>query len=361
MKSLILIVDDEPANQKVLASTLKKKGYSIILADNGMQALEVLKTKKPHLILLDIMMPGMDGFEVCQKIKTEDNTKDIPVFFLTAHSETEKVVKGFQLGAVDYITKPFNSEELITRVQTHLKLKAIEEELKASNATKDKFFSIIAHDLGNLFNGLIGVSRILTEDDVPINNTDEFLQIILQSSQKGFDLLQNLLEWSRVQTGKLNAHPITLNFENLAKYNIQLLFNQAKQKNIKLVSHIKPLSVFADEYMLNTVIRNLLANAIKFTPENGLVEIYATEKDTLVEISIKDTGVGITQETIEKMFKIDVHQSTKGTAGEKGTGLGLILCKEFVEKNGGIIGVDSEVGKGSRFYIQLQTKNICDD
>ena len=113
--------------------------------------------------------------------------------------------------------------------------------------------------------------------------------------------------------------------------------------------------------MLNTVIRNLLANAIKFTPENGLVEIYATEKDTLVEISIKDTGVGITQETIEKMFKIDVHQSTKGTAGEKGTGLGLILCKEFVEKNGGIIGVDSEVGKGSRFYIQLQTKNICDD
>ncbi|MCK5717103.1 MAG: hybrid sensor histidine kinase/response regulator [Thiomargarita sp.] len=354
-KTLILIVDDEPPNQSVLANTLKQGGYSIILADNGMQALDVLKTKKPQLILLDIMMPGMDGFEVCQKIKEEPSTANIPVIFLTAHNESENVVKGFQLGAVDYVTKPFNSDELITRVHTHLKLKATEEALKESNATKDKFFSIIAHDLGNLFNGLIGVSRLLADHDIPADNTDEFLQIILRSSENGFGLLQNLLEWSRIQTGKLQAHPISLNLEFVVNHTIQLLQNQAEQKKITILCQIKETSVIADEYMLHTVIRNLLSNAIKFTPENGQIEFYTEKTENQIEISIKDSGVGIKSADIDKIFRIDESHSTKGTDGEKGTGLGLMLCKEFVEKNGGTIGVESDFNKGSRFYIRFNT------
>ncbi len=350
---IILIVDDEPQNQKVLASTLKKGDYRLILADNGQQALDLLKTKKPDLILLDIMMPGIDGFEVCEKIKQNVATKDIPVIFLTAHTETEKVVKGFQLGAVDYITKPFKSEELITRVKTHLKLKATEEELKESNAAKDKFFSIIAHDLGNLFSGLFGLSRLLADHEVPKDKIENFLKMIHDNSKNGLDLLQNLLEWSRMQTGRIKVQPCSLNLPFLVEHNINLLVNHATQKNIKMVSYVDKLSVLGDEQMLNTVIRNLLSNAIKFTPKNGVIEVSSKVENKLVEISIKDTGVGIKPEDIDKLFRIDVNHSTIGTAEEKGTGLGLILCKEFVEANGGSIWVESELGKGSIFHIRL--------
>jgi CheY-like chemotaxis protein len=236
----------------------------------------VLKDENIHLILLDIMMPDMSGFKVCEKLKQDASTKDIPVIFLTAHTETENVIKGFQLGAVDYVTKPFRDKELITRVETHLKLKATEEqlrekleELKEANATKDKFFSIIAHDLKNMFNGLVGLSSILTSHQVSANKNETFLQLIQQTSENGFDLLENLLEWSRMQTGKIKAQPRTLHLEVIVNHNIELLVNQAKQKNINMVSHVEKTEVFADEYMLNTVFRNLLSNAVKFTPANG--------------------------------------------------------------------------------------------
>jgi signal transduction histidine kinase len=156
-----------------------------------------------------------------------------------------------------------------------------------------------------------------------------------------------------LQTGRLKAQQEALNLKLIVEGNISLLSGQANGKNIKIFSSIDKGSVFADEHMLNTVIRNLLSNALKFTPQNGQVEISSVDMGTEVEISIKDTGVGIKPENIDKLFRIDVSHSTMGTANEQGTGLGLVLCKEFVEKNGGMIGVESEVGKWSRFYIRL--------
>jgi signal transduction histidine kinase len=380
MMNRILIVDDNQQIRKILQCHFIGKEYDIYEAENGIMALAEIEKAPPDLILLDVMMPGMDGFQVCKRLKQNPATSDIPVIFMTAKSEKNDIIAGLELGAVDYITKPFNSKELMTRINTHLELKAARdtillqreelkranEELKQSNealkqasAAKDKFFSIISHDLSNLFYVLIGLSSILAEQDDRLNveKTKNFLKMILRSSEKGYDLLKNLLEWSRVQTGQITPKPTKLTLKTLVTDNLELSSSNAKAKNLTLVSSISDTTtVFADKDMLDTVIRNLVSNAIKFTPVNGKVEILSVEKDSEVEISISDTGVGISPQDIEKLFRIDTSHATIGTRKEKGTGLGLILCKEFVEKNGGRIWVESEVGKGSQFYIRLPSQ-----
>lgn len=360
-KKLILVVDDNVANLKVLGSILKENGLSPAIAQSGANALKSIKRKLPDLILLDIMMPDMDGFEVCKRLKQDVDTQDIPVIFLTAKTEQEDIIQGLEVGAVDYVTKPFNPKELMTRVNTHLELKAAKEGLKEALATKDKFFSIISHDLINLFNGLLGLSFILTDQKMKLApaEKEDYLQSILKSSTQGYDLLKNLLEWSRSQTGRLQLTPIRLNLSKIVDLNIVFLNENAKNKQITLFSSIdQDTLVFVDENMFDTVIRNLLANAIKFTPENGQVEISAKQtQENQIEISISDTGVGIKAENMDKLFRSDISYSTFGTHKEKGTGLGLMLCKEFVEKNGGRIGVESEEGKGSRFYLLLPSQD----
>ncbi|RKZ72771.1 MAG: hybrid sensor histidine kinase/response regulator [Candidatus Parabeggiatoa sp. nov. 1] len=370
-KSLILIVDDHPHNLQVLGNILKKEGYSPALTQNGVQALEFVKKKQPYLILLDIMMPEMSGLEVCRKLKQSPATKDIPVIFLTAKTETEDIVEGLELGAVDYVTKPFNHRELMARINTHIELKTAKqlivlqkeqlkqtvEELKQANATKDKLFSIITHDLKNLFNALLGFSEELVNNNNLDTEGRQDIQVIQQTSKQGYKLLKNLLEWAKSQTGKTAFQPTTFNLKAIVAINIELLTNNAQSKNITILSDILETTlVFADENMLNTVLKNLLSNAIKFTPANGTVAISCEEKDTEVEISISDTGIGIKPEDIDKLFKIDVSHTTIGTGKEEGTGLGLILCKELVEKNGGSIWVEGEEGKGSRFYIRLPSQ-----
>lgn len=370
-KSLILIVDDHPHNLQVLGNILKKEGYSPALTQNGVQALEFVKKKQPYLILLDIMMPEMSGLEVCRKLKQSPATKDIPVIFLTAKTETEDIVEGLELGAVDYVTKPFNHRELMARINTHIELKTAKqlivlqkeqlkqtvEELKQANATKDKLFSIITHDLKNLFNALLGFSEELVNNNNLDTEGRQDIQVIQQTSKQGYKLLKNLLEWAKSQTGKTAFQPTELNLKAVVAVIIDFTMNNAQSKNITILSDILETTlVFADENMLNTVLKNLLSNAIKFTPANGTVAISCEEKDTEVEISISDTGIGIKPEDIDKLFKIDVSHTTIGTGKEEGTGLGLILCKELVEKNGGSIWVEGEEGKGSRFYIRLTSQ-----
>jgi two-component system sensor histidine kinase/response regulator len=364
----ILVVDDNLQNLKVLGNILRENGLAPAIAKSGAGALALVKKKLPDLILLDVMMPDMDGFEVCKRLKQEDTTKDVPIIFLTAKTEKEDIVEGLEFGAVDYVTKPFNTKELMARVHTHLELKVArdtillqKEELRQANAAKDKFFSIISHELGNLFNTLIGFSSLLTTQNEKLNadQKEDFLQRMLRSSKKGYNLLHNLLDWSRSQSSQIAFKPATLSLIEIVADNIELLSSNAKAKNITLFSTISSnLTVFADKNMLDTVIRNLLSNAIKFTPINGKVEIALENNntETEIEVSISDTGVGINPQDIEKLFRIDISHTTIGTGAEKGTGLGLILCKEFVEKNGGTIRVESEIGKGSRFYICLPSQ-----
>jgi two-component system sensor histidine kinase/response regulator len=369
-KNLILVVDDNPENLKVLGQIVRKKGHNLTFAQDGEGALLSIKSKKPDLILLDIMMPNMDGYEVCKRLKENVDTKDIPIIFLTARAEQEDIIKGLELGAMDYVTKPFNARELLVRVGTHLDLKNARDtiahqkkDLEIANAAKDKFFSIIAHDLGNLFNGLLSFSDILTNKTIALSEREkeEFLGIIQESSQQGFALLRNLLEWSRVQTGRIHFQPEYQNLKGVVDANIVLLRGNIKAKNINMLSDISPsLEVFADSNMFNTVIRNILSNAVKFTPEEGKITVSARKNGKFAKISVTDTGIGIADSELPKLFKIDVNYTTLGTNKEKGTGLGLILCKEFVEKNGGEIWVESEEGKGSTFYLTLPARDLPD-
>jgi len=233
-------------------------------------------------------------------------------------------------------------------------------ELNELNASKDKFFSIIAHDLKNPFNNIIGFSEILKEE---INSGDlvkgnEYTEMINSSATQTYRLLENLLEWANSQTGKIVFNPSPVNLSEILKEEFEVLNNMAIRKKIVLKSFVpENLMIMADSNMVKTVLRNLISNAIKFTYKNGSVEVNAITDSKNAEISVSDNGTGMTKETTAKLFRIDANLSTQGTENEKGTGLGLILCKEFVEKNGGKIWVESESGKGSTFKFILPLVN----
>jgi len=356
----LLIVDDNPQNLQVLGKILQETGYKVSIAMNGVQALDYVQKKLPDLILLDMMMPEMDGLETCEHLKKDASTRDIPVIFITALVDTENIVNGLEAGAVDYITKPFNETELLARVKTHLALKKAQQDLKEANATKDTFFSIIAHDLKNPFGALITLSDVLVKDYDFLDDEKrkELIQIISDSSDNIYKLLENLLNWSRMQTGGIEWRPENIDLHKLADDNVSLLKTAAENKNITLASDFDTdTAVFADVEMITMVFRNLITNAVKFTPKGGEIRITSKTLGNLEEIAISDTGVGISEDDIKKLFRVDEKHSTRGTEREKGTGLGLILCKEFIEKNGGEIRVESEPGKGSTFKFTLPEAN----
>lgn len=370
----VLIVDDIPENIQLLGTILDEQDIEFSYATNGKEALEAVSFHKPDLILLDVNMPGMTGFEVCEILKKDPGTKEIPVIFLTAKTEPEDIVKGLTVGGIDYITKPFNSKELITRVRSHLELSISKQiifaqneqlnklniELKESIATKDKFFSIIAHDLKDPFHTLLGFSNLLlsTFENREPEDIKRLVKQINQSSMHGFDLLNNLLEWSRSQTGSIKYNPERINLSSMVDDLLLLLSKTAEKKELHLTSCIPvDCSVYADEKMIQTVIRNLVSNALKFTEPGGEVRIGGRDLGDETEITVSDTGLGIPEEHLSKLFSISENYSTTGTDKERGTGLGLLLCKEFVEKNGGRIRVKSESGKGSEFSFTTPNSN----
>ncbi|MCG8701906.1 MAG: hybrid sensor histidine kinase/response regulator, partial [Bacteroidales bacterium] len=391
----VLVVDDVEKNLQLIGSLLHDRGISVVLANNGAHALQAVGKKIPDLILLDISMPEMDGYEVCEKLKSKDDTKEIPIIFLTARNEDEDIVKGFALGAVDYITKPFSKDELISRVFTHLELKksrdiienqnqqleaqnrrileharkvedlneklnSKNQELQALNSTKDKFFSIISHDLKGPLSNIKNLSEILATkierfDQDKIVNISELLSDATNNTLK---LLQDLLSWSMSQTGEISINPIQLDVNFIVKECITLYEQDAKKKGISL-NYQDASEVFAhcDKEMLKTIVRNLLSNALKFTTEGGAIDINL-DKTTIkgidyMNLRIKDSGIGMTKKVQNSLFNVGVKHLTTGTNGEQGTGLGLILTKEFTEKNKGSIYVESEEGVGSQFTVRI--------
>ncbi|MBI5729989.1 MAG: PAS domain S-box protein [Ignavibacteriales bacterium] len=246
--------------------------------------------------------------------------------------------------------------QVIERKRNSDAVKKYTEELKQLNSTKDKFFSIIAHDLRNPFITILGFSDLLHTDYAELSDEERlfYLDEMKKSAEISHNLLQNLLQWSRSQTGRIEFNPQKLNLFNIVQGNTDLLKASAERKQIHISHNItEGVFVAADEDMLNTIIRNLLTNALKFTEKGGKVEITAFKQNSFIEISVSDTGVGMSNSVRESLFKLDATHSSFGTDNEAGTGLGLILCKEFVEKNGGTIKVESELGKGTRFIFSL--------
>ena len=379
-KGLILAVDDNPENLGVLFEYLDLAGFSVLLVQNGENALMQAEDKQPDIILLDIMMPDLDGFEVCRRLKANETTKNIPVIFMTALSETVDKIKGFDVGGVDYITKPIQCKEVEARINAHLLIgklqQALQEknavleqyvallaekntQLEEMNASKDRFFSIISHDLRSPFTGLLGIAEIITEkiETYTRKELKNKVMKLREISETLYALLENLLTWARIQRGLIEQDPREIDVQEIVALNVALFTANAEQKQITVSNAIPEQTiVYADHTMVDTVIRNLLSNALKFTPAGGRVDISATQAGSSVTVSIADTGIGIDAEYLPKLFRIDTNYKRAGTAGEQGTGLGLSLCQEFVERTGGKIWVESEVGKGTTFRFTLPQK-----
>jgi len=254
-----------------------------------------------------------------------------------------------------------NAFELI---QLTIKLEESENNLKEANANKDKFFSIVAHDLKSPFVGLLGITEMLDSDydDFEEKERREFIHSLYEISKNTFELLEGLLEWARAKQGRMEFSPKEFDFFKLTDSLTNLLKANAFKKEIKLINSVDINSlVYGDRDMISTVLRNLLANAIKFTPQNGIVEVKAEIENKLLKVTVEDSGIGMTQQSQEKLFRIDVNHTTLGTNQEKGTGLGLILCKELIDNHKTEIWVESELGIGSKFIFTLPKRNIFEN
>jgi len=353
---LILLVDDNTNNLGVLYNYLDAERYTVLVSQSGERGLELARREKPDLILLDILLPGISGFETCARLKELDETRDIPVIFISALSDVEDKVKGLEVGGVDYITKPFHHQEVLARINTHLTIKRQREQLNLLNATKDRFFSIIAHDLRGPFTGLLGALEMLrdTRASMDEQETHELIVNLYETSERTYHLLENLLEWARSQQQVAKPVARALSLASLARETADLFNASASQKEVDITIDVPDdLTAYADGNMITTVIRNLINNAIKFSNVGGHVSVCGVSRGELVELSICDTGVGIEPDEIPSVFSLTRRRSREGTGGEKGTGLGLILANDYVTRNRGTITVQSTPGKGSRFTVLI--------
>ncbi|MEI7485527.1 MAG: PAS domain-containing sensor histidine kinase [Ignavibacteriota bacterium] len=252
------------------------------------------------------------------------------------------------------------ARDISDRYENEEKQRKYTTELKELNAAKDKFFSIIAHDLRSPFNGLLGFSKVLSDefDDLTKDEVKEYISYVYSSAKNVFNLIENLLQWSRIQTGRMEFQPIRIDLYELVFKIVNLFTSVAIEKHITL-RNLVPINavIKADQNMLNSIIQNLIANALKFTNQGGTVAVSYEHINDFHKITVTDNGVGISNENQKKLFRIDTQYSTTGTANEEGTGLGLILCGELAEQNGGHIHVESELEKGSKFTIILPAIN----
>lgn len=355
----ILIVDDVPKNIQLLGSILKEEAYELEFATSGKEALEWLDSKQFDLVLLDIMMPEMDGFEVCRRIKENPATREVSVIFLTAKADFQSIIQGFETGAVDYITKPYNRKELLVRVKTHLTMQQQRKQLELSTVFEKKIFSIIGHDLRSP----MGNIRTYIEAFLLVNtNLDESVSSLLKDlyllSDNAFNLLENLLNWAKSQSGGIICRPRQDNISSLIRNVLALFALQAESKKIDLkFEGMDIANGYFDPELISVVIRNLVSNALKFTPRGGLIKLSArhaieNEQERLV-VQINDSGTGMSAEAIDNLMNKNIHYTSYGTDNEKGSGLGFQLCKEFVALNHGNIQIESIPGTGSIFYVSL--------
>lgn len=375
----VLVVDDNESNISTLKGLLSYEGYTILTATSGNLALDLTESAQPDLILLDIKMPVMDGFEVCRLLKSSKETFQIPVIFLTVLSQTSDIVKGLELGAADYVSKPFKPAELLARVKVHLHLKAAKDDLKRSNqlladkndqlsllnTTKDKLLSIISHDLRAPMGTLKEILDFIMSnyDDLDHQKLHESLENIRESIESSYTLVENLLFWARNQRGDILYEPEMHDVKKIVTDSIKLMKASAASKNISLTSTILTNEpAWFDKNMMSVVMRNLTNNAIKFTKPGGHVSIHVEnfkdDPENSILVEVKDDGVGMSREDVGMLFRNGVTFAiSAGTKGQ-GSGLGLKLCHEFVEKNGGKIWAESTPGKGSIFSFTLSKKAV---
>lgn len=359
----ILIVDDNPINLKIFGHMLREQCYQIVEARDGLTALNMFESMKPDLVLLDVMMPGIDGFEVCRIIKSDDKNSNVPVIFLSARNDVSDIVKGFDSGAVDYLAKPFNKAELLVRLKTHLDFKIMRDELISTsnhltdlNELKNRLFSIIGHDLRSpLSNVKMTLDFILRKIIDPSGSDfEETIHELVRSTDEMFSLLENLFGWARSQSETLEIVPEKIFPGEIVSSVLTFFGSRLKEKEISIDNQIdSSVYVWADSYLIKAVLKNLISNAIKYSFRGGTVVISAVPSENEILICVTDFGVGIEIERQSRLFSASKQVRTFGTENETGSGIGLLLCKDFVEKSGGLLKLESTKGQGSTIGFTL--------
>jgi signal transduction histidine kinase len=363
----ILVVDDVEENTYIVSTILKSAGYTSIVANSGKQAILLAEQNHPDLMLLDINMPEMNGYEVCKYFKEKPEIADIPVVFLTVHADAESITKAFDVGAVDYLTKPFKKAELLARVRVHIALRqALEtlehqnEKLQRLNDEKNEFLGIAAHDLKNPLNSIRGMAQMIVKRksvELPEEDIDDMSHQIETQSNFMFEIITNLLDVNKIENGKLTLQmmpvEILMSLDNVV--NRYQLAASKKNITINFEADADEPSIYADPTLTIQVLDNIVSNAVKYSPHDKQVWVRLKEDkaNKKVRVEVQDEGPGFSEEDKKKLFGKFARLSAKPTGGEHSTGLGLSIVKRLAEAMGANIWCESTLGKGAMFVIEF--------
>ncbi|MGE9289757.1 MAG: hybrid sensor histidine kinase/response regulator, partial [Puniceicoccales bacterium] len=356
-------VDDQPRNLQLLGNALFKNGYDVALACSGSEALELIGESPPDLVLLDVMMPEMDGFEVCRRLKESQIAPDLEVIFVTAKTQKEDILQGFTVGGVDYITKPIQIPEVLARVKSQVSLKFAKDELRSINRklsrvieNQQRFLSILSHDVRAPLYGLNNLLSEALENEEELSQEDfvEMVKTCEDSSRRLSSFFEDALVWARNEAGGYEEKAVPFSLCDAYHSVRSLLLPLFDKKKVELVANIDAgAAVVCQSNAFATVLRNLLSNAVKYSDPGSRVTFIGESLEDSIRITIADEGVGMSALRIESLFDPEARKSTLGTGREKGAGVGLILCQSLIESMGGKLSVESEEGRGSRFSFEV--------
>jgi two-component system sensor histidine kinase/response regulator len=361
--SKILIVDDEYGNVYFLKRVFTGEGYKTLTAMNGHEALQILEQTIPDVILLDIMMPEMTGLEVLEKIKENEATRDIPVIMVSARTDATDIKLALDMGAIEYLRKPVDEIELLARLQTALRVRNYELEIKENLRAKEEFIRIVAHDLRTPFTSISGFAQLLIEDEklsrFCSEEQKEFLNFILTSSSFLVEYFNKLLHWSKVGSADMKLEKKISLIKPIIDSTFFVYKSKIQSKNIDFTIKVPDnFGINIDEVYFRQVISNLVGNAVKFTNHAGAITVLLTGEADCYTLSVTDTGPGMDEDTIEKIYSDLPVKSTNGTDGEKGTGLGLKICNKIITNHGFQMTISSVPGKGTTIGILISNENV---
>ena len=355
-RSRIMVVDDQPANIQIVGSILGKLGHEIVPAADGATALKRAELRKPDLILLDLLMPVMNGCEICVQLKSNPDTKDIPIIFLSAADDKELIVRALNSGGVDYITKPFNRAELVSRVRTQLALKMARDRLAQIAEDKDELIGILTHDLKNHIGGISMSAALLSRriETLHDGKLSQLSENIVRSSEQLLAFVKEFLANAATDYGfSLKSEPVDV--VKIAAATVKEYEEVARRKQLEIQADFptETLMAMADPLGLDQVLDNLLSNALKFSPPGKKVFVSVRAVDPYIECVVQDEGPGFKPEDREKMFRRYGRLSARPTGGEPSTGLGLSIVRKLVQAMNGELRFESTAGNGATFAVRL--------